>query len=100
MCPATNPRGYSWFFARRNQAWTYSTWMTANDKEFAEMECELIPKQGTFAARSNHSGGVNVLFADGAVEFTSQSINRLIWQAMGTPAGEEIFDDEGAVGSD
>ena len=96
----TDPRGYSWFFARRNQAWTYSTWMTPNDKEFAGAECERFPKRGTFAARSHHSGGVNVLFADGAVEFTSQSIDHLIWRAMGTPAGEELIDDEGAVGAD
>lgn len=96
----TEPRGYSWFFARWNQAWSYSTWMTPNDKEFALAECERWPHRGTFAARSKHSGGVNVLFADGAVNFTTDSIDRLIWKAYGTPAGEELIDDEGMVGSD
>ena len=87
--PTYDTRGFSWFFARRNAAWTYSTWHTPNCKYTLSCgECELVPRQGPFSARSNHAGGVNVLFADGAVKFTSQSIDRLIWQAMGTPAGE------------
>ncbi len=98
--PPTDPRAYSWFFAYRNQAWTYSTLMTPNDKEWADNECERWPHRGTFAARSRHSGGVNVLYADGGAEFTSDKIDHRIWRAMGTPDGGELIDDEGSVGSD
>jgi len=44
----------------------------------------------TAASRSRHSGGVNVLKADGSVHFVSQSINLNTWQAMGAIAGGEI----------
>ena len=41
------------------------------------------------AARSKHSGGVNVAMADGSVRFISNSINLTTWQAMGTKSGGE-----------
>ncbi len=86
----TEPRGFSWFFVRRNQAWSYSTWLRPNDKVFASSECELYPRQAPFAARSRHPGGVNVLYGDGAVEFVSQSIDAALWRISGTCAGEEL----------
>jgi prepilin-type N-terminal cleavage/methylation domain-containing protein/prepilin-type processing-associated H-X9-DG protein len=41
------------------------------------------------AARSYHTGGVNVCFADGSVHFISNGINFPTWQALGTRAGGE-----------
>lgn len=46
--------------------------------------------KGLTAARSNHSGGVNMLFADGSVRFESTSINIGPWRALATIRGEEI----------
>ncbi|HUT95853.1 MAG TPA: DUF1559 domain-containing protein [Thermoguttaceae bacterium] len=89
----TEPRGFSWFFARRNQAWSYSTWLTPNDKVFASDECELYPRQAPLAARSRHPGGVNVVYGDGAVRFVSQSIDAAVWRNSGTCAGEELAGD-------
>jgi prepilin-type N-terminal cleavage/methylation domain-containing protein/prepilin-type processing-associated H-X9-DG protein len=90
----TDPRGFSWLFARRNQAWSYSTWLKPNDKVFASGECELYPRQAPYAARSRHPGGVNVLYGDGAVEFVSQSIDATLWRISGTCAGEELPGDQ------
>jgi len=45
---------------------------------------------GFTAARSKHSGGVNVAFADGSVHFIKNSINPVTWAALGTKAGSEI----------
>jgi len=42
------------------------------------------------AARSNHSGGVNVVFCDGSVKFIKSSINLVNWRSLGTRAGGEI----------
>ena len=42
------------------------------------------------AARSYHSGGVNVLFSDGSVKFVKNTINQATWWALGTRAGGEI----------
>ena len=45
--------------------------------------------QGAWTAASNHNGGVNSLFADGHVSFTSDSISRTVWRAIGTRSGGE-----------
>ncbi|MCH2113691.1 MAG: DUF1559 domain-containing protein [Pirellulales bacterium] len=42
------------------------------------------------AARSRHPGGVQVLFADGHLEFISDSVALDVWRALGTMNGEEI----------
>jgi prepilin-type processing-associated H-X9-DG protein len=42
------------------------------------------------AARSMHPGGVNVLYADGHVEFTSETSDLLAWRAISTIAGGEV----------
>lgn len=39
---------------------------------------------------SNHKGGVNVLFADGHVQFVNRLINRNTWSALGTRSGGEV----------
>jgi prepilin-type N-terminal cleavage/methylation domain-containing protein/prepilin-type processing-associated H-X9-DG protein len=47
----------------------------------------------TFAAvtsRSHHPGGVNALFGDGSVHFIKQSVDGLVWRALGTFAGGEV----------
>jgi prepilin-type N-terminal cleavage/methylation domain-containing protein/prepilin-type processing-associated H-X9-DG protein len=41
-------------------------------------------------AQSNHSGGVNVLFADGSVKFVKDSIDMRMWMALGTRDGAEV----------
>lgn len=43
-------------------------------------------------ARSLHSGGVNVLMADGSARFVSGDIERKLWWALGTRAGAEVID--------
>jgi len=42
------------------------------------------------AARSHHSGGVNVLFADGSAKFIKDSVNIDIWRAISTKDGGEV----------
>lgn len=39
---------------------------------------------------SLHTGGVNVLFADGSVHFISDSIDRNPWRALGTRTGNDL----------
>ncbi len=40
--------------------------------------------------RSNHPGGVQVLMADGHVQFIKNSINLATWQALGSRNGGEV----------
>jgi prepilin-type processing-associated H-X9-DG protein len=44
---------------------------------------------GFRAARSLHSGGVNVTFGDGSVRFIADTVQRDVWRAMATRAGGE-----------
>ncbi|MSR31164.1 MAG: DUF1559 domain-containing protein [Gemmataceae bacterium] len=43
------------------------------------------------AARSRHTGGVNVAFFDGAVAFISNNITVGVWRAMSTSKGGEVY---------
>ncbi len=42
------------------------------------------------AARSSHTGGVNVLLADGSVRFATNAVDVNTWRAMATVAGGEV----------
>jgi prepilin-type N-terminal cleavage/methylation domain-containing protein/prepilin-type processing-associated H-X9-DG protein len=43
-------------------------------------------------ASSFHSGGVNVLFADGAVHFVNTGVTPAVWAAAGTRNGNDVTD--------
>jgi prepilin-type N-terminal cleavage/methylation domain-containing protein/prepilin-type processing-associated H-X9-DG protein len=45
---------------------------------------------GTFAARSEHPGGVNAALADGSVRWFTSSISPQAWRALGTRNGGEV----------
>jgi prepilin-type N-terminal cleavage/methylation domain-containing protein/prepilin-type processing-associated H-X9-DG protein len=56
------------------------------------MPCVTLgaPYMGQFAAaRSYHSGGVNVAMGDGSVRFVSDNVALAIWQALGSKSGSE-----------
>jgi prepilin-type N-terminal cleavage/methylation domain-containing protein/prepilin-type processing-associated H-X9-DG protein len=47
----------------------------------------------TMAARSRHSGGVNLALCDGTVRFVTNSVNLATWQGLGTMNGQEALGD-------
>jgi prepilin-type N-terminal cleavage/methylation domain-containing protein/prepilin-type processing-associated H-X9-DG protein len=46
---------------------------------------------GAATASSRHSGGVNVLFADGSTRFVKNSVNPQTWWALGSRSGGEVI---------
>ena len=48
---------------------------------------------GLKGARSRHSGGVNLLLADGSVRFVSNSVDSNTWRYLATRAGSEVLGD-------
>jgi prepilin-type N-terminal cleavage/methylation domain-containing protein/prepilin-type processing-associated H-X9-DG protein len=46
----------------------------------------------SMTATSNHSGGVNVLFADGSVRLVADEIDLAVWRAVGTISGGETVE--------
>ena len=55
-------------------------------------DCVAFPVLDQFhlAARSFHSGGVNVLLADGSVRFVADAVQFSVWRALGTRSGAEV----------
>jgi prepilin-type N-terminal cleavage/methylation domain-containing protein len=49
--------------------------------------------KGLTAARSNHTGGVNLLLTDGSVRFVNNSINLATWRSLATRASGEVLGD-------
>lgn len=73
---------------------TYSCPTSVTDSVHAPCETMAAYGSGTgrngyVLSRSYHTGGVQVLLADGAVRFVSQNINLATWQALGTRTGNE-----------
>ncbi|MDR3637523.1 MAG: DUF1559 domain-containing protein [Isosphaeraceae bacterium] len=56
----------------------------------AEFPTDWCGSMCSAAPTSNHSGGVNVCFADGSVKFIKNSINLQTWWALGTRAQNEV----------
>lgn len=48
------------------------------------------PTYAAVTARSHHAGGVNIARMDGSVDFLSETIDRIVWQSMGTARGGEV----------
>jgi len=87
---STDARGFSWFFGQRNQAWSYSTYFLPNDRLSSNHECELWTLTGIFAARSAHSGGVNVCMGDASVRSMRDTLDLTVWRAIGSRMGKEV----------
>jgi hypothetical protein len=46
---------------------------------------------GIFAARSEHTGGIQTVLCDGSVRFISDNIDLTLWRSLGTRAGGEVM---------
>jgi prepilin-type processing-associated H-X9-DG protein len=51
------------------------------------LPCQPSGNAFTYAARSRHSGGVQTAFADGSVQFVTNTVDQSVWQAQGTMNG-------------
>ncbi len=52
--------------------------------------CMYPPGRISTTAKSYHTGGVQVARCDGSVSFTSQSIDLMVWRALGSRNGSEL----------
>ena len=57
-----------------------------------EWDCvNTFYSKARMAARSMHTGGVNVTLCDGSVRFVSENVHLGTWQALGTRSGGEVL---------
>lgn len=66
----------------------YNHFLLPNDSRWDCSNTSHNP--GFIAARSMHTGGVNVLLGDGALRFVANSIDAITWQALATRASGEV----------
>ncbi len=65
----------------------YNHHLPPNDRR---ADCVTYHNPGWRAARSFHPGGVNVLFADGAIHFVRDTVDLHYWQAYATRSAGDI----------
>jgi len=82
--------GHTWL--EGNMTWTrYNHFMPPGRQSCKQ---HLTWDGVAMTANSRHSRGVNLLLADGAVRFVSNSVDAKAWQALGTIAGGEMIERE------
>lgn len=78
----------SWIWGREHMV-TFNTYIAPN----SNLPDVHRNGYGWFAARSLHTGGVNIGMADGSARFLNESIDPQIWRALGTRNGREVVTD-------
>ena len=88
-----NRRGFMWASGEIRCA-TYNHYLTPNSKSYDCVNNDPATgytATGFRAARSNHTGGVNLLLGDGSVRFVNNSVDPFTWRSIATRSGGEVF---------
>ena len=92
MWNVSQRRGFTWASGEMRCA-SYNHFYPPNSINF-----DCVNNDGTTitafawrAARSNHTGGVNVLFGDGSVHFISSNVDTTTWRSLATRNGGEVL---------
>jgi prepilin-type N-terminal cleavage/methylation domain-containing protein/prepilin-type processing-associated H-X9-DG protein len=88
----SNRRGFMWASGEM-RCGSYNHYYTPNALIYDCVTNDLttFTSMAFRAARSNHTGGVNVLFGDGGVRYINQSISPATWRAMATRTGGDLL---------
>ena len=83
-------KGFGWWDGDYRTT-LYNHYLTPNSKLFDCWQSSPPHNPAIKAARSNHNGGVNVLYCDGHVAFIKDAISLSTWRALSTRAGGEVI---------
>jgi len=82
-------KGYAWWDGDYRSS-LYNHYLTPNSKTFDCWQSSPPHNPAIKAARSNHSGGVNLLFCDGHCQFVKDSVSLPTWRGLATRNAGEI----------
>ena len=88
-------RGFMWASGELRCA-SFNNFYPPNSKSFDCIANDLNPGVGQYtaigfrAARSKHTGGVNMLMGDGSTRYARDSVDVTVWRSAGTRAGGEV----------
>ncbi len=87
-------RGFTWASGEMRCA-SYNHYYPPNSPNFDCVNNDLTTYTAFAwrAARSRHTGGVNVLMGDGSVHFVGNGVDMGVWRALATRAGGEVVGD-------
>ncbi len=98
-------QGFAWSSSGNGVGGGYSHVQTPNQKNCWGNNQDSVSPIGSgglqyqygnmLTAKSNHPGGVNMLFLDGSTHFIKSSVNPGTYGALGTMAGGEVIDASG-----
>ena len=83
-------KGYAWWDGDYRSS-LYNHYLTPNSKIYDCWQSSPPHDPAIKAARSNHPGGVNILFCDGHVQFAKDSVNLITWRGLATRNGGEVI---------
>jgi prepilin-type N-terminal cleavage/methylation domain-containing protein/prepilin-type processing-associated H-X9-DG protein len=87
----TMKRGEQWINGHFGNT-LYNHYYTPN--QAGKWDCgNASHNKGLTAARSTHTGGVNLLLCDGGVRFVRNSVNAATWRGLATRTGGEVLGD-------
>ncbi|WP_439624769.1 DUF1559 family PulG-like putative transporter [Gemmata sp.] len=98
--PALCDAGTGTWNARRSEQWInghygntlYNHYYTPN--QAGKWDCgNASHNKGLTAARSAHTGGVNLLLCDGSAKFVRDGVDATTWRGLATRAGGEVLGD-------
>ncbi len=87
-------KGYAWWDGDYRSG-LYNHYLTPNSKIFDCWQSSPPHDPAIKAARSNHPGGVNVLFCDGHIQFVKDSVSFSTWRAISTRNRGEVVSSDG-----
>lgn len=85
---AWNYRGLQ--FYRGGVVATFYTHTLTPNARFRDCLDGSFGSRGHMAARSYHPGGVQCVYTDGSTKFVPDTVDGLVWRAVGTMAGGEV----------